>query len=771
MNWLNYLLQVNLYLILFYGFYRILLRSETFFNLNRGYLVASAALAFFIPLMQSEWVRSWFVTEQISQTITTLYDPQVFYVQASEQAHTLTLGDFMAVFYIIGILFGIARFGGNLVFLGKLMRRKIIQRDSKQAFSFFNVLFVSKELKNRSTIMKHEFVHIRQLHSADVLLFELIAIFSWFNPVVYLYKSSIKHIHEFIADEVASRNEASKADYALLLFQEQFGVQAIPLTNNFFNQSLLKLRIKMLQKERSAKTAMMKYGLIAPLFMLMIVVSSATIASKELAKIEEKVEEISDSNLAEVIAKPSESVSETLLKDNIDLSKAFIISPDLVDEVKRSSAFSKYLMKNLRYPQEARKDFITGISYIGFSVNKEGKINNIKVLTEKSPLLSREVIRVLQTIENVNRLDINEPNDYVLPVNFGLEINRGNGTRNILSSDPILQFKDKISLSDIVIMGYADEVSGKVKRDTINPNKTDLEIFTAVEQPAEFEGGKDAFIKFLQENIKYPAAARKANISGKVFVQLTVNTDGTVEDVNTINSLGYGIDEEAMRVIQLAKWTPGKQSGKALRNRIIVPINFQLPKSTEIFTAVEQNAEYPGGMKAFGQYLQENLKYPESAQKANHTGKVYIQFIVNTDGSADDFSVLKSTGDNDLDNEALRVLKLAKWIPGKQSGRIVRSRFTVPINFELAEEKITSSIFSMPGKGRFVIKPRPKLDSISMENPLYIVDGKERYDIDIENKIDPKTIDKIEIFKEEKAIMRYGEKGKNGVIVITSKKK
>ena len=137
MNWLNYLLQVNLYLVLFYSFYRILLRTETFFNLNRGYLVASAALAFFIPLMQSEWVRSWFVTEQISQTITTLYDPQVFYVQASKQAHTLTLGDFMAVFYIVGILIGIARFGGNLVFLGKLMKRKIDHKDSKQAFSFF----------------------------------------------------------------------------------------------------------------------------------------------------------------------------------------------------------------------------------------------------------------------------------------------------------------------------------------------------------------------------------------------------------------------------------------------------------------------------------------------------------------------------------------------------------------------------------------------------------------------------------------------------------
>ena len=453
MNWLNYLLQVNLYLILFYGFYRLLLRTETFFNLNRGYLVASAALAFFIPLMQSEWVRSWFVTEQISQTITTFYDPQIFYLQTNKQAHTLTLGDFMAVFYITGIILGIARFGGNLVYLGKMMKQKTAQKDAKQAFSFFNMLFVSKELKNRSTIMKHEFVHIRQLHSADVLLFELIAIFNWFNPMVYLYKSSIKHIHEFIADEVASRNEISKADYAMLLFQEQFGFQAIPLTNNFFNQSLLKLRIKMLNKERSAQTAMMKYGLIAPLFIVMIVVSSATLASKELAKIEQKVEAITDRHLEEMIIQPSKTAQEVLLKDGINLSEAFIISPDLVDEVKAIA---------------------------------------------------------------------------------------------------------------------------KIQRDTIK-------------------------------------------------------------------------------------------------------------EESEIFTAVEQNAEYPGGMKALGMYLQENLKYPESAQKANHSGKVFIQFIVNTDGSAIQFDVLKSTGDKNLDDEGLRVLKLIpKWTPGKQSGRIVRSRYIVPVNFELS---------------------------------------------------------------------------------------
>ena len=654
MNWLNYLLQVNLYLVLFYGFYRLLLRSETFFNLNRGYLVASAALAFFIPLMQSEWVRSWFVTEQVSQTIYTLYDPQIMYIRASAtQAHTMTMGEIIAFCYIIGIILGIARFGGNLVFLGQMMKRKTQGESSKRAFSFFNVLFVSKELKSRSTIMKHEFVHIRQLHSADVMLFELMAIFNWFNPVVYLYKSSIKHIHEFIADEVASRNEASKAEYAMLLFQEQFGVQAIPLTNNFFNQSLLKLRIKMLHKNRSTQTAMMKYGLIAPLFMLMIVVSSATLATKPIEQIEEFVQEVSDKNAPLI---NDNSVTENNPQDPIlDLSKAVIISPALVDEVKKSSPFEKYFNRNLRYPASARKLQIIGKIYVGFSIDKSGKILNIKSLTIAPPILSQEVIRVLNSINSASELGINEPDNYAISVNFGLTIDQGKNTHDLLENEPTLSFENRKMVSDFVVIGYAESESSEINKDTTN-----------------------------------------------------------------------------------------------------------------VFNAVEQQAEYPGGMEAFGKYLAKNLKYPAAAQRANVTGKVYTQFIVNTDGSVSDVTVLKSVGFG-CDEEAIRVLETVKWIPGKQSGRVVRSRFTVPINFQLADDSKRST-FEFNDKNdkniKKIIYSNPSCKDCPP--PMYIVDAMEVTDV---INIDPQSIESMQVFKGEAATKIYGEKGKNGVVVITSKKK
>lgn len=115
------------------------------------------------------------------------------------------------------------------------------------------------------------------------------------------------------------------------------------------------------------------------------------------------------------------------------------------------------------------------------------------------------------------------------------------------------------------------------------------------------------------------------------------------------------------------------------------PVEPPQPKEEEIFTAVEQQAEFPGGIAGFARYLQRNLKYPAAAQRANVQGKVYVQFVINTDGSVQDVSVIKSVGFG-CDEEAIRVIKSGpRWNPGKQSGRAVRSRFTQPITFQLSE--------------------------------------------------------------------------------------
>ena len=103
------------------------------------------------------------------------------------------------------------------------------------------------------------------------------------------------------------------------------------------------------------------------------------------------------------------------------------------------------------------------------------------------------------------------------------------------------------------------------------------EIFTAVEQNAEFPGGMSAMYKFLGENIKYPAAAQRANVTGKVFVKFVVEKNGSVGQVEVMKGIGFGCDEEAIRVIKaMPKWNPGRQNGKNVRVWYNMPVTYKL---------------------------------------------------------------------------------------------------------------------------------------------------------------------------------------------------
>ena len=103
----------------------------------------------------------------------------------------------------------------------------------------------------------------------------------------------------------------------------------------------------------------------------------------------------------------------------------------------------------------------------------------------------------------------------------------------------------------------------------------------------------------------------------------------------------------------------------------------------EIFQVVEQMPEFPGGMEALLQYLGKNIKYPDYARDNNIQGKSIIEFVVNRDGSIVDPKVIKSL-DPSCDKEAMRVIKaMPKWTPGKQRGKPVRVKYTVPVTFRL----------------------------------------------------------------------------------------
>ena len=229
------------------------------------------------------------------------------------------------------------------------------------------------------------------------------------------------------------------------------------------------------------------------------------------------------------------------------------------------------------------------------------------------------------------------------------------------------------------------------------------EVFQVVEEQPMFPGGMEEMMKFLQQNVKYPKEAQNQGKQGRVIVQFVVNKDGSISNDTIVRSVDPLLDAEALRVVRsMPNWTPGKQKGEAVRVRFTLPVTFRLDGGTEsksaevkqvakvptqgeeIFNVVEQMPEYPGGMGELMKFIQRNIKYPKEAQEQGKQGRVIVQFVVEKDGSITEAKVARSA-DPQLDSEALRIVsEMPKWTPGKQRGKEVRTRFTLPVTFRLS---------------------------------------------------------------------------------------
>lgn len=102
------------------------------------------------------------------------------------------------------------------------------------------------------------------------------------------------------------------------------------------------------------------------------------------------------------------------------------------------------------------------------------------------------------------------------------------------------------------------------------------EIFEGAEERPHFIGGEPALAEFISKNLRYPLSAQRLRISGTVFVSFVVNTDGSLEEIKTINGISADCDKEALRLVQaMPPWEPGKNSGKPIRVRLVLPVKFK----------------------------------------------------------------------------------------------------------------------------------------------------------------------------------------------------
>ena len=269
-----YLLKSATAISVFYSMYWLLLRNETYFKLNRAYLILSIAISMLAPLLKFN------IFERTSNSIGNIIQPIVITTKGVIASNNNSLS-ILSIIYISGVVFF------TLHLLTKLSRvyylyarfpkvqyngfRTVLVDSNISPFTFFSILFLSRsdfENGNITEMVIHEKAHKEQLHSLDVILLELVTIVQWFNPFIWLIRMAIKSEHEFLADSKVIEKGYDKVAYQTLLFEKSLGVIGLGVTNNF-NYSLLKTRLKMMTIKKSGSKAIAKYLLSLPLILSM----------------------------------------------------------------------------------------------------------------------------------------------------------------------------------------------------------------------------------------------------------------------------------------------------------------------------------------------------------------------------------------------------------------------------------------------------------------------------------------------------------------------
>ncbi len=311
----QYLLKLSISLSVVYLFYALVLRRLTFYTCNRWYLLGYSLLAFFIPFVnispmldQGAWNDN-----KVVQMIPVVGNYEVSAAASPINAWTISL-----FLLITGILVMLTRLLVQYLSFRRIRRSsqllsddavKIYQVDKFIIpFSFGRSIFINQHQHNESElkeIIRHEFIHVKQRHTADILWSELLCMLNWYNPFAWLIRRAIRQNLEFIADHQVLEAGLDRKQYQYLLLKV-VGVPAFAFANQF-NFSSLKKRIAMMNKMRSAKLHLIKFLFVLPLVTILLLAfrnaainnAAATAMEEELAASagEGNIEDISVLNM------------------------------------------------------------------------------------------------------------------------------------------------------------------------------------------------------------------------------------------------------------------------------------------------------------------------------------------------------------------------------------------------------------------------------------------------------------------------------------------
>lgn len=379
-QFLIYEVKAALILTAFYLGFKLFLSSEKMHRFNRLVLLLSCLGSFVLPLCIITVHRALPLPE-IVENVEDLSAPA-----ASGEEAGRSIWEYLLIsIYWLGVSCVLARTMAGVINVLKLIKscrchitpegdELMISDADIPPFSWMKwIVMSSKDLESGNKhILEHEKAHVRLRHSLDVLLMDLISAFQWFNPAIWLLRRDLRAIHEFEADDSVLKGGADIKEYQYSLIRKAVSASGYSITNSF-NHSIFKNRITMMSKPKASVMRGLKVLYIIPLICGSLALNARTVVDYS--------GNVSDDKVSESPANQQQNVV-----------------PDERPKFNGGDAneFAKWVMDNLYYPEEAKRDSLSGRVMVGFTVGKDGKVANVKVLRGVCESLDKEALRVVQ---------------------------------------------------------------------------------------------------------------------------------------------------------------------------------------------------------------------------------------------------------------------------------------------------------------------------------------------------------------------------------------
>ena len=419
--------------------YRVLFINSNRLVFNRTFLIVALGFSLILPaaglyigrstpqivsyrqsLFQGIMLDEVVITAEgvtISTPVETIADEEAV-APIQEAANSFNIWKYLWLIYVIGVgvmgLMFLFKLGKIWFIIIKSPKKKmpgytaVFTGKEHGLYSFFNYAFFPNDNVN-AEIVRHEMSHIAHHHSADILFVELMMIILWFNPFIYLYKRELQSLHEYMADRDVVATGIDKQNYMMLILQQCTAVDFSNISNNF-SFLLTKKRIKMITQSKKTKGVVIKALLTLPLFALLLFANCKS--NENNTPKEEKIAATETENASSAVATTSQGEDEVYM--SVEKTPEF---PGGVN------AMMDYLRGNLKYPESAKKNKQEGRVFIGFIVEKDGSVSNVKVLRGVCEELDSEAVRVVKSMPTwIAGRDKGEPVrvQYTLPIVFKL---------------------------------------------------------------------------------------------------------------------------------------------------------------------------------------------------------------------------------------------------------------------------------------------------------------------------------------------------------------